>query len=87
MSTSLTSRLTRLERQRRPEAICSICRGQGRWVTIYNDRNNAERDIVGCPECGRINLITVSYTDVPLPESSGNTLITVDRDAVEGVVT
>ena len=69
MSTSLTSRLTRLERQSRPERICSICRGQGRWVTIYNDTNNAESDIVGCPECGRVNLVTVNYVTVPYSES------------------
>ncbi len=84
MTTSLTSRLDRLERQRMPEKICSICRGQGRWVTIYNDKNNAESDIVGCPECGRVNLITVTYTDVPLPASTGNDLPAVVSNAVGG---
>lgn len=87
MSTSLTSRLARLERQRRPEVICSICRGQGRWVTIYNGRNTPESDIVGCPECGRINLVTVTYTSMPLPEPTGNDLSTVECDAVGGLVT
>ena len=86
MTTSLTSRLARLERQSRPEKICSICHGQGRWVTIYNDKNNAESDIVGCPECGRINLITVTYTDLPLLASTGNDLPAVVRDAVGGAV-
>ena len=86
MSTSLTSRLARLERHDRPEEICSICRGQGRWVTFYHDRSTTEDDIVGCPECGRINLITVTYTAEPLPESTGNDLPAVVRDAVGGVV-
>ncbi len=65
MTSYLVTRLNRLERSRGLNIICTTCQDAGLWVSC--NENDSDSEIHGCPECGRSNIITISYVSPPLP--------------------
>ncbi|MBC7771664.1 MAG: hypothetical protein H7210_04140 [Pyrinomonadaceae bacterium] len=64
----LTSRLNRLEQQRRLTATCRIGNGKGRWVAEYEDDCYAPPKptdhAYGCRGCGKQNVISVAHVEM-----------------------
>ena len=68
MTSQLSHRLKRVERDLKVKYPCPVCNGKGNWVVSYvRDGVQIAPPPTGCEGCGEANHITVKYVNKQIP--------------------
>lgn len=63
-------RVAAIERRAAIAGVCAVCHGEGRVVVVHVPAEAAAPAPLGCPECGRLCLITVEHVEHPIPHEN-----------------